>query len=510
MNRHRSQSFLIHLLALGLLVFFGLAGVSRAADPAPADSPPAARRTTLADLPPAAQYTVSAQFGRDDPAYHVDGSAPTPQANNPRQGLSASLSPTALQVRAGEIDWNLTLTGWGRDGALMRPALNPAPVQQANRVEYTNGDLTAWYVNGPLGLQQGWTVRERPAGEGELTLTLRSQGLAAQADADGRSLTLNDDHGMTHLRYAGLLAFDANGRELPARFVVEGEQVRLAVNDAGATYPLTIDPWVQVAKLATVADVGGGELGSAVAVSADGGTLVAGAPYNDTGGSNRGAVYMFVRPAGGWAGATETAKLTASDGANNDGLGITVAISADGSVVIASARGNDAGGSNRGAAYVFVRPAGGWADATETAKLTASDGADDDFLGSSVAISADGGTVVAGEHSNASYRGAAYVFVRPAGGWATATETAKLTASDGASFEYLGTAVAVSADGGVIVAGATYNASRGAAYVFVRPAGGWATATETAKLTANIGPNFDQLGSAVAVSGDGGTVIAGA
>ena len=53
--------------------------------------------------------------------------------------------------------------------------------------------------------------------------------------------------------------------------------------------------------------------------------------------------------------------------------------------------------TDSGAAYVFTKPgSGGWADATETAKLTASDGAVDDEFGISVAV--HGETVVVGAH----------------------------------------------------------------------------------------------------------------
>ena len=73
---------------------------------------------------------------------------------------------------------------------------------------------------------------------------------------------------------------------------------------------------------------------------------------------------------------------------------------------------------------MFVKPAGGWASATETAKLTASDGAVNDNLGSSVALSGD--TIVAGAPTRGPGVGAAYVFVKPAGGWASTTETAEV------------------------------------------------------------------------------------
>src|SRR5206468_890273 len=122
--------------------------------------------------------------------------------------------------------------------------------------------------------------------------------------------------------------------------------------------------------------------------------------------------------AGGWASATETARLTASDGAAVDQLGTSVAVAGD--TVVAGARFDEVGSnSDQGSAYVFVRPAGGWASATETAKLTAADGAAGDELGFSVAVAGD--TVVAGAEGDDvgsnSNQGAAYVFVKPAGGW---------------------------------------------------------------------------------------------
>ena len=50
--------------------------------------------------------------------------------------------------------------------------------------------------------------------------------------------------------------------------------------------------------------------------------------------------------------------------------------------------------SGQGAAYVFTEPGSGWANMTQTAELTPSDGAADDKFGDSVAIS--GNTVVVG------------------------------------------------------------------------------------------------------------------
>src|SRR5439155_16505061 len=102
------------------------------------------------------------------------------------------------------------------------------------------------------------------------------------------------------------------------------------------------------------------------------------------------------------------------------------------------------GHHDQGAVYVFVEPLAGWVTGTETAKLTESDGGQNDFFGWGAAISGD--TVVAGPaHTGAD------VFVKPQAGWASATETARLTASDATVSDVLGYAVAI--EGGTIVAG---------------------------------------------------------
>ena len=133
------------------------------------------------------------------------------------------------------------------------------------------------------------------------------------------------------------------------------------------------------------------------------------------------------------------------------------------------------GNQNAGAAYVFVRPAGGWVDATQTAKLTSSAPTAYDSFGQSVAISAD--TIIAGEGAGAN------VFVKPAGGWVDANETAKLTGSDAdGSF-----GVSVSVSGDKVAVGADPTDSTGAVYAFAKPAGGWVDATETQKLTPSDG-----------------------
>ena len=87
---------------------------------------------------------------------------------------------------------------------------------------------------------------------------------------------------------------------------------------------------------------------------------------------------------------------------------------------------------DQGAAYVFVKPAGGWANATQTAKLTASDGRLQRIRRLGRDLGRHDRRRRSGEQTSPgrTRQGAAYVFVKPAGGWANGTQTAKLTASE--------------------------------------------------------------------------------
>ena len=382
------------------------------------------------------------------------------------------------------------------------------PIASGNRVIYRHGSLDEWYVNGPLGLEQGFTIAARPgeARVGSLTLELGLSGNARGVVAPGGAVTFSHDG--RSLSYRGLVVTDARGRTLPARLQLRGRELLLRVDDTGAQYPLRVDPFIQQAKLTASDGAAYDQLGYSVAVSGD--TLVAGAPFATVNGNaDRGAVYVFVAPRGGWANATETAKLTASDGAANDNLGTGVGISGD--TVVAGSNATIDGHADQGAVYVFLKPPGGWRSETQAAKLTESDGAAGDYL-DTVAI--QGGTVVAGSagtiNGNAN-QGAVYVFLEPLGGWRSETQAAKLTASDGAAGDYLGWSVAI--DGDTIAASAPFatingNADQGAVYLFLEPWGGWRSETQAAKLTASDGAAGDSLGLSVAMDGD--TVVAGA
>ncbi len=198
---------------------------------------------------------------------------------------------------------------------------------------------------------------------------------------------------------------------------------------------------------------------------------------------NQGSAYVFVRSGTVWS---RQQKLVASDGALGDFFGNSIAVSGD-MVVVGAASDDVLLSVNEGSAYAFARSGTVW---SEQQKLVASDGAAGDDFGTSVAISGD--TVGVGSWlddvgANAN-QGSAYVYVRFGTVW---TLTQQLTASDGAEFDGFGISLAIS--GETVVAGASSdqigaNTLQGSAYVFF-------TNCNTAPAIAAASPLTRQQGS---------------
>jgi len=139
-----------------------------------------------------------------------------------------------------------------------------APQANRNHVNYRRGSLTEWYVNGPVGLEQGFTVSEPPSsGSGNLlTIACKLSGnLRAAMESNGDGLSLIADNGKRVFRYSGLTAHDALGKELHAWLELSGGELLLRTDDTGARYPVVVDPWIQLAELTASDGVKGDQLG---------------------------------------------------------------------------------------------------------------------------------------------------------------------------------------------------------------------------------------------------------
>ncbi len=348
----------------------------------------------------------------------------------------------------------------------------------------------------------------------------------------------------------------------------------------GAVYVFSVDAgvWAFDAKLQPAISGASDTFGLAIALSADGRTLAAGAPNEsgsgtganppvDGGKPSSGAVYVFDRGAAGWA---QTAYLKGFDSDSQDLFGTSVALTDDGLVLAAGAPGEDGvigdstvnTSSRSGCVWLIRRstaslPLGNY----QYVKPTGS--APNDAFGSSVAVSSDATTLAAGATGRAD-AGAAFAFVKTGATYTQQAELRDMPATPGAQLGYrialsasgaalaagaplrdgtagvsagavlvyersfsvwgapvvlegiasaagFGRSVALSASGAVLAAGDPSHASAGprtgAVFWYERQGGAWPRSAPW--LAPNAGPS-DELGASVALSGDGSLLLAGA
>src|ERR1700733_4812760 len=220
-------------------------------------------------------------------------------------------------------------------------------------------------------------------------------------------------------------------------------------------------------------------------VATDGNTAVIGA-FNDH--ASNGAAYVYVLTGSTWS---LQQVLTAPDGAANDNLGYTVALSGNTAMLGAPGKGN-----GQGYVYVFTRPGSTWALATE---FTSSDGAANDCFGCAMALR--GGTALLGANGKLGGTGGAYVFTGSGSTWSQGQAFVGVNAG-----EAFGYSVALTADGKTAVVGAfEFSNATGHAYVFTSSGSMWA---QQAVLAASDGKAGDSFGYSVAA--DGNTALIGA
>ena len=230
--------------------------------------------------------------------------------------------------------------------------------------------------------------------------------------------------------------------------------------------------------------------GQSVSVSDDGATaLIAAFEDDDPNGDRAGSAYVFTESDGSWS---QQQKLTASDGDIDDGFGVSVSLSDDGTTALIGAADiderNDDDETAPGSAYVFTKSGGNW---SQQQKLTATDRDTADVFGRAVSLSDDGTTALIGASGNDS----AYIFTESGGSW---SQQQKLTASDGDGSGLFGNSVSLSDDGTTALIGAFESA-----FIFTKSGGRW---DQQQKLTAANGTgNF----GSVTTANDGTTVLIG-
>ena len=284
------------------------------------------------------------------------------QAPNRRHGLRTYFEPSGIRVVDRKAPGSpgllqIELAALARDGK--RTPVEPGVVRhQGPRVEIARAALVEWYLNDPSGLEQGFTLLERPEGEGPLTLELEVVG--ATAHERGDSIQLTTKTGRT-LDYGKLKAFDAEGTVLASRLdVLSPGRIGLRVDDARAVYPIEIDPLLTGGVDGTVIVGGNGLSADAGDFNGDGySDLIIGRTLYDNGETDEGAAFIFH---GGPAGMGNQTEATADTQLESNQAGAEFGfvrcagdVNGDGyeDAIVGSSQ-YDNGQSDEGAAFVFL------------------------------------------------------------------------------------------------------------------------------------------------------------
>jgi hypothetical protein len=452
-----------------------------------------AERGPKSTLSPAAQSAISAALGKQSTAFSARRTGDGYRLRG--GGVTARLGARHVTLRTTGVSLSFGLAGLGRGARLGVPA-QPTLGAHGNRVTLERDGVTEWYAAGPFGIEQGFTLSQRPAGSGGgLTLALRLAG-GARAEQDAAGNVVLSQPGGKRLSYGALSAVDAGGRTLPASLHARGNVLELRVRDRGAVYPVVIDPLIQQgAKLVGSDLIGASEFGYEVALSADGNTALIGGPFDN---DAIGGAWVFTRSGTTW---TQQAKLTGFGESGAGAFGVCVALSADGNTALVG--GPDDNGS-LGAAWVFTRSGTVWSNQQ---KIAGSGASGAPGIGFNVALSADGDTALLGGPFDNGSRGAAWVWTRTGSTWTQ--QGAKLTAAGVTGTTGVGYSVALSADGNTAVLGGPGDSNNvGAAWVFTRSGASWTQ--QSGKLTGNGETGAGFFGVSVATTADGNTALIGA
>jgi len=255
--------------------------------------------------------------------------------------------------------------------------------------------------------------------------------------------------------------------------------------------------------------------GTSISLSADGNTLVVGGPFDDTDpvtGAGIGAAWVFTRSGGTWA--SGGYKVVGGSYIGTPLQGSSVAISGDGSTLAIGGPIDDtapSGYTGIGAVWVFTKFGSIWAQDAKLIGAGYVDGPSGVSQGSSISLSDDGNTLAVGGYNDNAGIGATWVFNRSGGVWSQ--QGSKLVgtgyAVPGSSWQ--GISVALSANGDTLVVGGPLtNTSTGGTWVFTRSGGVWtqqgSKLVGTGYTPGPFGPGTPNQGDAVAVSADGDTL----
>ena len=470
-----------------------------------------------ADIDEAWLRRISQDVGRRE--YEATPSSAGLEAPNRAQNLSTTFHSAGIAIAARapkgaspawRFDWKTSEIG--REGSMCEAA--PATPDAAGaRVSYRHEGWSEWYVNGPAGIEQGFTIEARPTGEGPLRVVGEVSSKLHSERGEGGSYDFIDGHGTCAIRYGALRAWDANGNTLDSKLVVTGTQLAIVVDDNKAVYPVTIDPLMTSPAWSLEGEALGANFGQIVATAGD----VNGDGYSDVIvlvawlGGQPGWVYVYHGSASGLAttpawtihsdlGTASIQSVAAAGDVNGDGYGD----------VIVGLPDYDNGQTDEGRARVYLGSASGLSTTPSWTVEINQAGAQFGYsVGTAGDVNNDGyADVVVGAinwDDPDVNEGGAFVYLGSSTGLAT-TPVATLECNKQAAFfgSSVGTAGDVNGDGyaDVIVGAPNYTngqSGEGAVFVYLGSSSGVTTTPVWTKESDQAGAS---LGNSVATAGD--------
>lgn len=168
-----------------------------------------------------------------------------PQLDQPSGAQSRPGSPNPLPAPtpgAGTWTFEWKTERFGRPGGLQE-VVQGSPQVDGQRMVLLAPGLMEWYEHKRGGIEQGFTLAQRPNGSGEVRVESAAVAGCAMARS-GQDLVVRDAAGRDVLRYGSLRVTDAGGRELKGRIELADCRISLVFDDRGASYPVTVDPLI--------------------------------------------------------------------------------------------------------------------------------------------------------------------------------------------------------------------------------------------------------------------------
>lgn len=359
------SSRLVSLLVLFLIAIPWKSEKTQCTSPdPPVDSP----------APAEEEWTEKMVSGLKQAEYHIryQGASGTFVSPNRAKNLRMQYHPLGFEMRprlAAAEKWaaSFQLKGIFREDQLAYTAdNNPVRTLKEGYLRYSYAaPFEVEYLNNEKGMRQNFLVNEKPHGTGDLKVKLEIHTDLQPVLKSDTDLELIQPGKEAVAEYRELKVWDADGILLPVRMELEkaGENALLAlvVNDAGARYPITVDPLATgIFDTQLEPDQANAQFGVSVSsagdVNGDGySDIIVGANAFDNGTADEGAAFIYHGSPGGVS-TTPAAMVESNQSGSNFGFSVSSAGDVNGDeyadVIVGAATWSN-GELNEGAFWVY-------------------------------------------------------------------------------------------------------------------------------------------------------------